>query len=65
MFLEHQINLPLIKVTSPALKKKCITGDHVSRGDPNTYQLVNHEDGDKPIFGRFYQEDLSLINGIQ
>ena len=33
----------------------------VSRGDPNMYQLVDHEDGDKPVFGRFYEQELSLV----
>ena len=35
--------------------------NHISRGNPNMHKLVDHEDGDKPIFSWFYQEELLLV----
>ena len=32
----------------------------VLRGDPNVYELEDHED--EPIIGKFYEEELSAVN---
>ena len=32
----------------------------VDKGDPNLYSLVDREDNDEPILGRFYSQELEL-----
>ena len=32
----------------------------VKRGDPNVYELVDHEG--EPIIGKFYEEELSAVD---
>ena len=35
----------------------------VDKGDPNLYSLVNQDNEDEPILGRFYSQELTMING--
>ena len=39
--------------------KESYTISKVDRGGPNLYSLVDREDSDEPILGRFYSQELT------